>query len=207
MSDEFDRGFWEDRYRGHSTNHRYPNPQLVAELSDLPPGRALDAGCGEGADALWLAARGWHVTAVDIAEAALDHARVHATSAGTDDASRIDWVRADLAEWTPSHADYDLVTSHYVHTPGPHETFVQRLADAVAPGGTLLVVGHDHSAHAHPDDPSAPETRVTAADLAAGLEPDRWDVVVAESRPRTAPGHGGQEITLHDAVLRAVRRV
>lgn len=206
MADEFDREFWEDRYRGHSTTHRHPNPQLVAEVADLRPGRALDAGCGEGGDALWLAEHGWQVTAVDIAEAALDRARAHAQSAGADIANRIDWVRADLAEWTPPHAGFDLVTSHYVHAPGPRDELLRRLADAVAPGGTLLVVGHDHPADPHPADRSAPESRVTTDDLAAGLDPDRWDVVVAASRTRTVTGHGEQEITLHDAVVRAVRR-
>ncbi|MDV2477566.1 class I SAM-dependent methyltransferase [Rhodococcus zopfii] len=206
MPDDFGREFWEDRYRGRSTIHRHPNPQLVTEVADLTPGRALDAGCGEGGDALWLAGHGWHVTAVDIAEAALDRARAHAGSAGADVANRIEWVRADLADWTPPQAEYDLVTSHYVHTPGPWEKLLRRLADAVAPGGTLLVVGHDDPAHPHPGDPSAPESRVTTDALAAALDQDRWEVVVAESRTRTVNGHGGQEFVMHDAVLRAVRR-
>jgi SAM-dependent methyltransferase len=206
MPEGFDREFWEDRYRGHSTIHRHPNPQLVAEVADLQPGRALDAGCGEGTDALWLAARGWHVTAVDIAEAALERARVHAATAEPDVADRIEWVRADLAEWAPPQAGYDLVSSHYVHAPGPRDELLRRLADAVAPGGTLLVVGHDHPAHPHPDDPSAPESRVTTDDLVSALEPERWDVVVAEPRTRTVNGHDGQVCVMHDAVLRAVRK-
>ncbi|MBH0120192.1 class I SAM-dependent methyltransferase [Rhodococcus sp. NPDC003382] len=206
MPDAFDREFWEDRYRGRSTIHRHPNPQLVAEVADLPPGRALDAGCGEGGDALWLAARGWHVTAVDIAETALDRARAHAATAGADVANRIEWVRADLSEWTPPRGGYDLVSSHYVHAPGPREELLRRLAGAVAPGGTLLVVGHDHPVHPHPGDHTAPESRVTTSELAAGLKPDLWEGVVAESRTHTVNGHDGQEFVMHDAVLRAVRR-
>ncbi|MFZ2530193.1 MAG: class I SAM-dependent methyltransferase [Rhodococcus sp. (in: high G+C Gram-positive bacteria)] len=212
MAEDFDRQFWEDRYRHRSTTHRHPNPQLVAEVADLRPGRALDAGCGEGGDALWLAGHGWTVTAVDIAEEALGRARALGESAGADVAHRIDWVRADLTTWNSPRSDYDLVTSHYVHAPGPREDLLRRLADAVAPGGTLLVVGHDcvtvghdHAGHAHPGDRSAPESRVTADDLAASLKPGRWDIVVAESRTRTATGHGRDEV-LHDTVLRATRR-
>jgi SAM-dependent methyltransferase len=81
VSEEFGKAFWEDRYRGHTAvRHRQPNPQLVEEAGDLAPGTALDAGCGEGADAIWLASRGCQVTAVDIATNALRRAQEHATS-------------------------------------------------------------------------------------------------------------------------------
>ncbi|TFV52762.1 class I SAM-dependent methyltransferase [Geodermatophilus sp. DF01-2] len=197
---EFSATYWEDRYRGHAAHgSRPPNPQLVSEAGDLVPGTALDAGCGEGADARWLASRGWRVTAVDVAPTALRRAREHAAAIGPDVASRIDWVAADLTTWAPPAEHFDLVSAHYVHPAGPHDTFVRRLAAAVAPGGTLLVVGHDPS-----DRHSA--GHVTAGEVAAGLDGDRWDVVVAEVRSRHVAGHGGAEITLRDAVLRACRR-
>ncbi|MEV7225873.1 class I SAM-dependent methyltransferase [Polymorphospora sp. NPDC051019] len=209
MSEQFDRAYWEDRYRGHhpSHPHREPNPYLVAETTDLAPGTALEAGCGEGAEAIWLASRGWRVTAVDIAAAALDRAREHARNLGADVADRVEWVRADLTGWVPAEEHFDLVCAHYVHPATPGETLFIRLAAAVVPGGTLLVVGHA-PAPARPDDPHAPApgSHVTAGQVAASLDPTRWDVVVAEARTRTVTGPGGHEMTLHDAVLRARKR-
>ncbi|MFC0033451.1 class I SAM-dependent methyltransferase [Micromonospora chaiyaphumensis] len=202
---EFDRAYWEERYHHqHAAHQRTPTPHLVAEVGDLAPGTALDAGCGEGADAIWLAARGWRVTAVDIADGALRRAREHAAAQGDEVAGRIEWVRADLAGWRPAEGHFDLVTSSYVH--GAGEDLVARLAAAVAPGGTLLVVGHD------PTDPhtaaaGAPATaHVTAEGMAAGLDPARWEAVVAETRSRSVTAPDGRRSTLHDAVLRARRR-
>lgn len=206
MTEEFGKEFWETRYHGDHAVDREPNPHLVAEVGELPPGTALDAGCGTGGEALWLAARGWQVTAVDISTAALQHARTRADAAGPDIAARIDWQQADLTEWPPPAVHFDLVTTHYVHTTGSPQALFDRLAAAVAPGGTLLIVGHaptDHlSSHAHG---SSPHVHITAADIAAGLDPDRWKVEVAEDRSRQAPGPHGTEITLDDTVLRARR--
>jgi 2-polyprenyl-3-methyl-5-hydroxy-6-metoxy-1,4-benzoquinol methylase len=202
---EFDKEYWEGRYRGHSTAHRrQPNAQLVEEAAGLSPGTALDAGCGEGADAIWLAEHGWQVTAVDISEHALRHGREHAESLGADIASRIDWVGADLSAWAPARERFDLVATHYVHVAGSRDALFHRLADAVTPGGTLLIVGHH---------PQAPQTGVSAAathevhftaeEVAAGLDPDHWDSIVAETRSRTITGHDGRETTLLDSVVRA----
>nr|WP_239029223.1 class I SAM-dependent methyltransferase [Pseudonocardia acidicola] len=182
-----------------------PNPHLVAEAADLAPGRALDAGCGNGAEAVWLAERGWHVTAVDIATTALCRARKYAEEAGV--ANRIDWVEADLTDWTPPEDHFELVTTHYVHPAASHGALFDRLAAWVAPGGTLLVVGHratdERAVHGH-----APphEATFTAEDSAAGLDRDQWDIAAAEARTRTVTGSDGQEMTLHDAVLRARKR-
>ncbi|NES29306.1 methyltransferase domain-containing protein [Micromonospora terminaliae] len=202
---EFDRAYWEERYHHqHAAHPRTPTPYLVAEAGDLAPGTALDAGCGEGADAIWLAARGWRVTAVDVADGALRRAREHAAAQGAEVAGRVEWVRADLAGWRALEEGFDLVTSSYVH--GAGEDLVDRLAAAVAPGGTLLVVGHD------PTDPhtaaeGAPATaHVTAGRLAAGLDPARWEDVMAETRSRSVTAPDGRSSTLHDAVLRARRR-
>ncbi|WP_407560376.1 class I SAM-dependent methyltransferase [Streptomyces sp. 184] len=222
-TEEFGEAYWEDRYRARDAVWSgRPNPQLVAELADLPPGTALEAGCGEGADAIWLAERGWRVTAVDISATALHRARAHAEARGPAVAGRLTWVRADLTGAMPDGGPFDLVTTHYVHTTASREALFRRLAAAVAPGGTLLVVGH------HETDPRAaeiaaahPEVHFTAEDVAAGLAPEDWDVAVAEVRTRRAPaghephehgdsggGHGGhgEAVEHHDAVLRARRR-
>jgi SAM-dependent methyltransferase len=209
VSEDFDRAYWEERYRGHAAarHPRSPNPQLVAEAADLVPGRALDAGCGEGADAIWLAARGWRVTAVDISATALRRAREAADALGPGLAGRIDWIETDLTERAPAAAGFDLVSAQYVHPAGPREALFRLLAAAVAPGGTLLVVGH-HPSDGHGAGAHAPAagSHVTAEEVAACLDGDRWDVVVAEARRHTVPGPHGHEITMSDAVLRARRR-
>lgn len=204
MSGEFGEGYWEERYRSHAAVHSgRPNPQLVTEVGDLAPGRALDAGCGEGADAAWLAVRGWQVTAVDLATTALRRARGHAETLGADVAGRIDWVPADLTGWTAPRKRFDLVSTHYLHPAAARDALFRRLAESVARGGTLLVVGHHPSGPQHA---SAPEVCFTAEEVAAVLEPGRWDVVVAEARTRSATGHDGREVALRDTVLRARRR-
>ncbi|WP_017594187.1 class I SAM-dependent methyltransferase [Nocardiopsis potens] len=213
MTEEFSAEYWEERYSGHGHGHGHghggrPNPQLVAEASGLEPGTALDAGCGEGAEALWLAGQGWRVTAVDIAAAALDRARKRAEEHGPGTAGRIDWVQADLTGWEPEAGRYDLVCTHYVHPAGAGErdALFRRLADAVAPGGTLVIVGHHPSDRHSAEHTSAPDVHFTAEEAAAGLDPDRWEVAVAESRTRRASAPDGSEITFSDTVLRARRR-
>jgi 2-polyprenyl-3-methyl-5-hydroxy-6-metoxy-1,4-benzoquinol methylase len=204
---EYDRGFWEDRWsqalreHGDRVAQRPPNAHLTAELSDLPPGRALDAGCGHGSDALWLAARGWRVTAVDFAPTALGHARSTAEAMGPDVAERIDWVEADLSTWTPQPGEYDLVVNLYVHVAGSVEEMVRRMATGVARGGTLLLVGH------RPVDPAtgaataaAGQVQVSVEAARAALDPGSWELVVAADRPRPIAGTGV------DAVIRARRR-
>jgi thioredoxin reductase/SAM-dependent methyltransferase len=199
---------WEEQYRSHPMLWSgRPNPQLVAETADLGPGSALDVGCGEGADAIWLADRGWQVTGVDLSTTALGRAAEHAAAAGDGVVSRVRWQQADVTRWIPE-ASYDLVSSHFLHLNGDQRReLLGRLASAVAPGGTLLVVGH------HPRDletgarrPHAPDMFFTAEEVAASLDPQRWDVVVAETRPRPAHAHEGEVTTAYDAVLSARRR-
>src|SRR6266516_6328496 len=119
-----DRGFWDQRWsevlREHAAQvaQRPPNAYLTATVGSLAPGRALDAGCGHGSEALWLAARGWQVTAVDFSATVLAHGRSTAATLGPGIAERIDWVEGDLAIWTPEAGLYDLVTSLYVHVAG-----------------------------------------------------------------------------------------
>ena len=202
----YDQESFEERYR--STDALWsgkPNAQLVAEAADLPPGTALDVGCGEGADAIWLAERGWEVLGVDFATTALARAAAHAASAGVGE--RIRWVHADVTTWTPEDG-FDLVSAQFLHLPPePRRAVFARLAAVVNPGGTLLVVGHDFSdvaAGAHR--PPEPERFFTADELAAGLDPEGWEVLVAEARPRPGHEHEGHDITVHDAVVRARRR-
>ena len=198
--------FWDTRYgssqRVWSGN---PNPQLVREVVELVPGSALDAGCGEGGDALWLARHGWRVTALDISPIALQRGAAHAEP---EIADRIVWRQVDLLEWHPDGTRYDLVSAHFLQLPGElREPLYANLAAAVAPGGTLLVVGH------HPGDlettahrPDAPELFFTAEQMAATLDPEQWEILVTDARPRPATDPDGREITISDAVLRARRR-
>lgn len=184
-----------------------PNRQLVVEASDLVPGTALDAGSGEGGDALWLAERGWRVTAVDFSPVALERGAARAAERGLID--RIEWRHEDLDVWTPPGRSFDLVTAHYLHATWTDRTgMFRRLAAAVAPGGTLLVVGHRHGEawghgqhHAH--DPGA---IYTAEDVAAVLDPEEWSDVVTETRDRDPGAAERTGNAVPDTVLVARRR-
>jgi thioredoxin reductase len=197
--------YWEERYTsGKRVWSDEPNPHVVATAADHPPGAALDIGAGEGADSIWLASRGWKVVGIDRAQAALDRAEGHAADAGVD----VTWQQADVTEWEPGAARFDLVSAHYLQLPRPTRDALHRqLAAAVGPGGTLLIVGH------HPADldvptlrrPRLPHLMFTAEQIAALLDPSEWDITTsAPERPATDPN--GAPITLTDAVLRAVRR-
>ena len=132
---------WDEKYRSRARIWSgEPNPQLIAEAAPLPPGTALDLGCGEGADAIWLASRGWKVTAVDVSAVALERAEAHAQERGQ--GGNIKWVRQDLATWVPGEL-FDLVTAQFLHsTVMPWQQALQLAAAAVRTGGTLLIVGH-----------------------------------------------------------------
>lgn len=198
---QFGPEYWEDRYlsQGPHQDHA-PSPHLVAEVTGLPPGTALDAGCGEGVNAVWLAAQGWQVTAADVSAAALDRARRYADEQGLETASRVTFVHADLTAQRPPAA-YALVTSFYVHPAGAFDDYLGVLLDAVAPCGTLLVVGHDaDDEHTHADAPA--DASFDAERSASALDLHAWVVEAAETRPRTGPGG----VTMRDAVLVARRR-
>ncbi|MFI0816963.1 class I SAM-dependent methyltransferase [Streptomyces sp. NPDC021098] len=197
-----DAQFWDDMYRSadqlHSGN---PNGVLVTEATDLAPGRALDVGCGEGGDALWLARRGWRVTGLDISPTALERA----AAAAADLSGRMTWSRADLAVTPPPAAAFDLVSAQYFPLlREPDHTALHGLLDAVAPGGTLLYVGHDLA-----DLPPREEMDVDPgvyyqpAEI-AGLLGHDWTVLIDEIRPRTAAAPPGTRHT-RDTVLRARR--
>lgn len=143
-----DEELWDERYRSRPTLWSgEPNRHLVGEAADLAPGLALDVGCGEGADAIWLAQRGWRVDGVDVSGVALQRAAEHADRAGAEVAGRISWLHENLTAWDPGRGRYDLVSAQYMHLPSPErDVLFRRLGEAVAPGGTLLIVGH------HPSD-------------------------------------------------------
>lgn len=196
-------GEWDERYASmEQVWSGRPNGALVTEVIRVPPGRALDVGCGEGADAVWLAEQGWTVTALDVSQVALRRAAAHARRSGV----QVHWVHAGLVDAPLSAAVFDLVSAQYpalVRTPG-HDA-ERSLLEAVAPGGMLLVVHHTDidmaQAKAHGFDPA---DYVSPSDVAAVLDDD-WQVEVDESRPREVPVGAGSHHT-HDVVLRARRR-
>ncbi|TDQ50721.1 class I SAM-dependent methyltransferase [Actinorugispora endophytica] len=198
---------WDARY---SQNHRIwsgaPNAALVREAADLRPGRALDLGAGEGADAIWLARRGWRVTAVDVSQVALDRAAEHAAEAEV--AGLVDWQRHDLATSFPSGV-FDLVSAHFLHSfiDMPRERILRTAALAVAPGGVLLVVGHAGSPSWAPDSHAdihfpTPQEVLESLELPQG----QWEVQRCEEyrHPMTDPD--GRPGFRPDNILRLRRR-
>ena len=193
---------WDQRYA--STEQVWsgqPNAPLVRETGGLRPGRALDVGCGEGADALWLAEHGWDVTALDVSRVALDRAAEHAERAGM----QVRWLHAGLVDAALPPAAYDLVSAQYpalLRTEN-HEAELALLA-AVAAGGVLLLVHHPtptkEQANAHGFNP---EDYIYPADVAALLD-DRWRIEVDETRPRNVTTGAGSHHT-QDIVMRARR--
>jgi thioredoxin reductase/SAM-dependent methyltransferase len=193
---------WDQRYASiEQVWSGQPNAALVTEVTGLPPGRALDVGCGEGADAVWLARQGWDVTGLDLSEVALQRAAQHAQQAET----QVQWVHADLLDAPLPPSAYDLVSVHYAALLQTADHDAERkLLAAVAPGGLLLVVHHadidlEHT-KAHGFDPA---DFVYPSDIAALLDVN-WQIEVNETRPRDIAGGAGAHHT-HDIVLRARR--
>ena len=201
---------WDHRYRDDQMWSGNPNGALANQISGLAPGRALDVGAGEGGDALWLAEQGWSVTASDISQRALDRVNAEAGRRGL----RVECHHADANALDAFEtAAFDLVSAQYASIPRtPDGRGVQNLLNAVAPGGTLLIVSHDLEpmrapagtlAHSRPFDPDAYE-RVD--DFAAALVGSpAWDIELHEKRLRPA-GAASASHHAHDVVLRARRR-
>lgn len=204
MTDEqvramFERPSWEERYgtpdRVWSGN---PNPQLVTEAEHLTPGTALDIGCGEGADVMWLAERGWTVTGLDFSRSGVDKAADVAREAGLSE--RTLFEQADIRTWQPT-GSYDLISSQFMHLlDDGMVALVPRLADVLRPGGTLLVVGH------HPSDlhtglrhATRPGVLFTPEDLVPAIDADRFHVT-GEVREREQV-KDGQPVIVHDSVV------
>lgn len=198
-----DASEWDQRYAGREQLWSgRPNGTLVREVGPLTPGTALDVGCGEGGDAVWLAQRGWTVTGLDVSAVALARARAAAQSLG----AHVTWVCAPVTDLVPPAGGYDLVTVHYPalpHSPGAGP--VGALLAAVAPGGLLLVVGHARIDPAHARARGIdPADYVAPADVAARLD-GGWLVEVDEERPRVDPAPP-ETAHAYDHVLR-VRRL
>ncbi len=196
---------WDARYGEHDAAmwSGRPNGRLVAEVADLPPGRALDVGCGEGGDAIWLARQGWTVTAVDVSDLALQRARAAAERIGV----AVEWIGGDaLRTPLPAHS-FDLVSLQYPALPAaPGEAAVRALLDAVRPGGMLLAVYHDlddeHREHmkAQGFDPAD----YVGADDLVRLLGDDFTIERHVVEPRLDPPPDTPHIA--DVVLRARRR-
>jgi SAM-dependent methyltransferase len=191
---------WDDRYGDEPMWSGRPNEALVREVRGLEPGTALDVGCGEGADAIWLAARGWTVTGLDVSARALERAARAATEAGVE----VEWQHLGLED-LPAGAAYDLVSVFYPALLRGDGSVVRTLLGAVAPGGTLLAVHHAfvdrERAMEHGFDP---DDYVGHADLVAAIPGEGWTVeLVADVGRAPVEGPGAHHHT--DQVLR-VRR-
>jgi SAM-dependent methyltransferase len=180
---------WDRRYAEHEHAHEHhwsakPNPILVAEIGDLPAGRALDLACGVGQNAIWLATEGWQVLGVDFSEVAIAKARARAEGEGVD----VRFLCADLLEYEPERASYDLVVLLFLHlAAGERRTVLSRAAEALAPGGTLLLLGHDvQNLTDGVGGPSDPSVHYTASDVVADLPGLR--IERAEQRLRDVEG-------------------
>lgn len=225
--------FWEERYQAKEQiwSGRV-NPVLARIVEPLPPGRALDLGCGEGGDAVWLAERGWNVTAVDVSPTALQRGAARAEQLGV--AARIAFEQHDLATDFPDGA-FDLVSAQFLQTPldFPKEQVLRAAAAHVSPGGLLLIVehgamppwtrispdagsrdahdhdhgsdhGHDHgSAEAHAHPAVFPTPEELLASLA--LDPAHWTIEELGAPSRDAVGPNGEAAVLIDNVVAARR--
>jgi SAM-dependent methyltransferase len=208
--------FWNQRYAGSERVWSgRPNQRLVEQTADLQPGRALDVGCGEGADAIWLAEQGWQVTAVDVSTVALDRTAQHAIERRVDDRVRVgeyDVLAGQPPRKPRRSAGYDLVSVHFMHV--PREDFdgvYRRIGEAVAPGGRLLVVAH------HPDDVEtgarrphgpgllfAPEQVLETFGVAHG-DSATWTVEVVDAPVREQQTDDGP-MRVRDTVVRLRRK-
>jgi SAM-dependent methyltransferase len=195
---------WDKRYteRERLWSGR-PNGALVAEVNGLTPGRVLDVGCGEGADAVWLAREGWDVTALEVSGVALERAAGHARDAGV----VIHWVHAGLAEAALPPASFDLVSAQYPALLRTPDAAAERaLLAAVGPGGVLLLVHHAGMDTQQVHDGDFDPADYVWPPMVTALLDDDWVVELDEQRPRIAPEGGAGAHHTDDLVLR-VRRV
>jgi SAM-dependent methyltransferase len=200
----FDKHYWEQHWSPASgaAGRQVPeNPYLVEETRQLVAGTALDAGCGAGAEVIWLARHGWRVTGADISAAALKAAAERGRDAGVSDL--VTWVETDLTTWSPPQR-WDLVMTCYAHPTIPQLDFYRRIAEWVVPGGALLIIGHRSNDHAgaghHP-----PESTVTLEHITALFPAPDWEIQSAWENTRIVSMHHGAESTLRDVIVRARR--
>ena len=194
---------WDERYAGQELVWSVtPNQFVAAELADLTPRRAVDLAAGEGRNALWLAERGWDVTAVDFSRVALEKG---SRLAGD---THVDWVCADATTWS-ADAPYDLVVIAYLQLPADQRRAAVRAGfDALRPGGTFFLVAHDSTNLLEgTGGPQDPAVLMTAEDVLEDLSDETFEVVRAERVPRRVDdGHGeAPHRTAYDALVRLVR--
>lgn len=193
---------WDERYRrAEPLWGSGPNRHFASQVGSLPAGHALDLACGEGRNAIWLAERRWTVTAVDFSAVALERARRLAAERGT----TVDFRQEDLTTWVPPARTFDLVAVLYLHLTSDDLARVhQRAADAVAPGGTLVILGHDRrnvaEGHGGPQDPDRLLVPATVRRQVEGLR-----VTVAATIER--PVDADPPTTALDTYLRATRPI
>lgn len=203
---EFDKEYWEGQWSlGTSGRDRAlpVNPYLTAETAHLHVGTVLDAGCGIGIESLWLAEQGWAVTAADISATALAEAQARAVSAGAGE--HIDWVEIDLSRWEPRRT-WDLVVTNYAHTQIGQLPLYRRIASWVAPGGTLLIVGHLHGQHhdAHHGQDHPEGATATLEGITHLFRTPEWRIDSAYENTRTVYP-SGSPVQLRDVIVRAHR--
>jgi len=203
-----DSAAWDERYAAAGLVwSATPNRFVEAELAGLPPGRAVDLAAGEGRNALWLAGRGWRVTAVDFSRVALEKGR--ALEERQPGSEPVEWVHADALTWSGTR--YDLALLAYLQLPGEQRSdAVRRAFSALEPGGTFFLVAHDASNLTEgTGGPQDPEVLFTAEEVLGDLDGERFEVVRAEREGRvveTDDGHGAVAArTAYDALVRLVR--
>lgn len=204
-----DSAHWDERYAGKELVWSAGPNVFVADLTaDLPPGAVLDLAAGEGRNALWLAERGWRATAVDFSRVALDRAEALARERDIRPPGSFTTVHADLLDYVPPARSYDLVLVAYLQVPAAERRLVlRRAAEAVAAGGTLLVVAHDSDNLAHgTGGPQDPTVLYTAADVVADIAGTGLEVSRAEPVRRVVPADDGDREAI-DALLLARRPV
>lgn len=202
---QFDKHYWEDHWspRSHEASSMPVNPYLMAETAQLPAGSALDAGCGTGTEAIWLAEQGWQVTGADISATVLSTAADKSAAAGVDE--QIEWVETDLSCWEPERT-WDLVVTNYAHPDTGQLEFYDRIASWVAPGGTILIVGHRHGeGRGHDHDDAHPEgATATLAGITELFTSPQWGIDASYENSRTVKA-GGRTVQLDDVIVRAHR--
>ncbi len=199
-----DRHQWDERYSGAEFEWSVnPNQFVAAELAGLPPGRALDLAAGEGRNSVWLAERGWSVTAVDFSRVGLEKGRKLSAARGLDD-GLVDWVVADLNDYDPPRDAFELVLIAYLQVEAPLRARVLAgAAAALVPGGTLLIVGHDLTNLTEGvGGPQYPEVLYTPEAITAELPGLR---IVRAERVRRIVERDGSTATAVDTLVRAER--
>jgi SAM-dependent methyltransferase len=203
MASAMDSASWDRRYEGSELVWTAePNRFLVSETEALAPGRAIDLACGEGRNAIWLAERGWQAVGADFSEVGLQKARELANARGV----HVDWVAADLLDYRPDPRAFDLVLVFYLQvSAAERRPILQAAAEAVAPGGTFLLVAHDSTnlQHGH-GGPQDPAVVYAAHEVVTDIEGRGLQIERAERVERPVQTPDGERIAL-DALVRARR--